>query len=90
VVAAGAVIVASLLWFGVASAQASNHAASPAAGGHAATSQVVVQPGQTLWSIALQADPSADTRLVVQRIVALNSLTGENLTAGQHLWVPQS
>ncbi|MGH3158391.1 MAG: LysM peptidoglycan-binding domain-containing protein [Streptosporangiaceae bacterium] len=88
VLAAGAVVVATLLWFGVASAQAAGHGASPSAGGHAAASQVVVQPGQTLWSIALQADPSADTRLVVQRIVAMNSLTGENIAAGQHLWVP--
>ena len=51
-------------------------------------SQVVVQPGQTLWSIAAQADPAADTRLVIQRIVTANSLTSENITAGQRLWIP--
>ena len=89
VLTAGALIAATLLWFGVASAQGANHGVSPGAGGHAATSQVVVQPGQTLWSIALQADPSADPRLVVQRIVAMNSLTGENITVGQRLRVPQ-
>jgi nucleoid-associated protein YgaU len=89
VLAAGAVIVGSLLWFGVASAQGAEHGVPSGAGGQAAIAQVVVQPGQTLWSIALQADPSADPRLVVQRIVAMNSLTGENLTAGQHLRVPQ-
>jgi hypothetical protein len=37
----------------------------------------------------VSADPSADTRLVVQRIVAMNSLTSENLAAGQHLRVPR-
>ena len=51
-------------------------------------SQIVVQPGQTLWSIAAQADPAADTRLVIQRIVTANSLTSENIAAGQRLWIP--
>ena len=88
VLAAGAVITATLLWFGVASAQSADHSVSPSAGRAPAT-QVVVQPGQTLWSIALQADPSADPRLVVQRIVAMNSLAGANITAGQHLLVPR-
>ena len=68
-------------------AQATNHGA--ARGGFEGMHQVVVQPGQTLWSIALQADPSADPRLIVQRIVAMNSLAGANITAGQHLLVPR-
>jgi LysM repeat protein len=50
----------------------------------AAMSRIVVQPGQTLWSIATQADP----RQVVQQILTANTLTRENITAGQRLWVP--
>jgi nucleoid-associated protein YgaU len=86
----GTAVVAGVLCFlAVNSAQAADQGASPnAAAGHAVT-QIIVQPGQTLWSIAEQADPAADARLVVQRIVALNSLSTQNLTAGQHLTVPQ-
>ncbi|HLX47673.1 MAG TPA: LysM peptidoglycan-binding domain-containing protein [Streptosporangiaceae bacterium] len=81
-------LIASLIWFAAATAaQASDHSAPPHPAGHA-MSQVVVQPGQTLWSIAAQADPAADTRLVIQRIVTANSLTSENITAGQRLWIP--
>jgi LysM repeat protein len=82
--------VATLLWFAVASAiQGPARTAAPRAGGDAPASQIVVQPGQTLWSIATQADPSADPRLVVQQIVSMNSLTSENIVAGQHLRIPQ-
>jgi hypothetical protein len=96
VLAACAVIVVTLLWFAAATAaHGQSRAVSPRAvrgvgeTGGVPVSQVVVQPGQTLWSIALQADPSADPRLVVQQIVSMNSLTGENVVAGQHLRVPQ-
>jgi hypothetical protein len=83
-----AVLIASLLWFAAATAaEASDHGARPGPADHS-MSQIVVQPGQTLWSIAAQANPTADTRLVIQQILAANSLTNENLTAGQHLWVP--
>jgi hypothetical protein len=53
-------------------------------------SQVTVRPGDTLWSIALRADPSADPRLVVQRITDLNALAGTGITPGQALWVPKN
>jgi Tfp pilus assembly protein FimV len=88
VLVTSAVLAASLIWFAAATAaQASDHGTKPGPAGHS-MSQIVVQPGQTLWSIAAQADPSADTRLVIQQIVAANSLTTENIAAGQHLWVP--
>lgn len=93
-IAACGVVVATLLWFAIATvAHAAAHS-TPAHGAPAATAQpamtrIVVEPGQTLWSIATQADPSADPRLVVQRIVAVNKLTGESVAAGQRLWVPR-
>ena len=51
--------------------------------------QVTVLPGQSLWAVAEKADPGADTRAVVQRIVQLNSLSGSVVYAGQQLWVPR-
>jgi len=50
---------------------------------------VVVHPGQTLWSIASQAEPNADPRLVMQLITELNALHGTSIEPGQHLWVPR-
>jgi hypothetical protein len=53
-------------------------------------SQVTVRPGDTLWSIAVRADPGSDPRLVVQRITDLNALAGTGITPGQMLWVPEN
>jgi LysM domain len=66
-------------------------AASPgqSAGAHQGMHEIVVQPGQTLWSIASAAEPTADPRLVVPQIMAANRLTSTSLTAGQLLWVPR-
>ena len=67
-------------------AQATNHGA--ARGGYQGMHQVVVQPGQTLWSIAAAAEPSADPRTVIQEIMTANALAGPGISAGQQLWVP--
>ena len=80
------VTVLSLLAAGV--AQATSHALSP----HAAPQgmvQVVVRPGQSLWSVAESTDPDQDTRAVIQQIVDLNALSGDVVFAGQQLWVPR-
>lgn len=60
---------------------------SPAAAYRGMT-RVVVQPGQTLWSIAMRAAPSADPRAVVQRIMDVNGLRGTTIQPGRQLWVP--
>jgi hypothetical protein len=80
------VTVISLFVAGV--AQATNHGPSA----HAARQnlvQVVVRPGQSLWSVAESADPGQDTRAVIQQIIDLNSLNGDTVFAGQRLWVPR-
>lgn len=46
----------------------------------------VVQPGDTLWSIARDLAPNADVRLTVDRLVDLNG--GAPLTVGQRLVLP--
>ena len=85
-VAALLVTVISLLVAGA--AQATNHGPSPRAARQNLV-QVVVRPGQSLWSVAESADPDQDTRAVIQQIIDLNSLSGDTVAAGQQLWVPR-
>jgi hypothetical protein len=80
------VTMVSLLLAGV--AQATNDGPSPRAARENLV-QVIVRPGQSLWSVAESADPDQDTRAVIQQIIDLNSLNGETVFAGQQLWVPR-
>ena len=52
------------------------------------TRTVVVQPGQTLWSIARDIAPGADRRDTIARIVQLNGLPSTDVVAGTRLAVP--
>jgi nucleoid-associated protein YgaU len=54
----------------------------------AGVQSVVVQPGDTLWSIAREAAATADVRSVVDRIQELNGLQGTVLQPGQVLELP--
>lgn len=54
----------------------------------AGESSVVVQPGDTLWSIAGDIAPQADVRGVVDALQAANDLDGPLLVPGQILLVP--
>ena len=85
-IAALLVTVVSLLAAGA--AQATNHGLPPGAARQNLL-QVVVRPGQSLWSVAESADPDQDTRAVIQQIVDLNALSGNVVFAGQQLWVPR-
>jgi hypothetical protein len=89
VAAAVVLLVAALSLIAAGAAQAISHSAAPRPAGRA-LAQVVVRPGQSLWSVAESADPNADTRLVIRQIVELNSLSGSTVFAGQRLWVPRS
>jgi LysM domain len=84
-----ALLVAGLSLAVAGAAQATGHTASQRATG-SNLAQVVVRPGQTLWSVAENADPNADPRMVIQQIAQLNALTSDTLMAGQRLWVPRS
>jgi hypothetical protein len=87
VVAVTAVLLLAVLSLIVAmSAEATNQAPARTAQG---LTQVIVRPGQSLWSVAENADPGADTRVVIQQIAELNGLTGSAVFAGQRLWVPR-
>ena len=50
--------------------------------------QVMVLPGDTLWSIAQAQAPSGDVREVVAEIRSLNKLSSSRLMVGQELVVP--
>jgi nucleoid-associated protein YgaU len=84
------IVAATVLWMSVAgSVQASSHASAPRSAYRGMT-QVVVQPGQTLWSIAAAAEPSGNLWAVVQQIVNVNALSGAQIQTGQLLWVPEN
>lgn len=80
------VTLVSLLLAGV--AQATNDGPAPRAARENLV-QVIVRPGQSLWSVAESADPDQDTRAVIQQIIDLNSLNGDTVFAGQQLSVPR-
>jgi hypothetical protein len=83
-------ILAVLAACGLFVAGASAAQASGPAPAHGRAVQVIVQPGDTLWSIAQGADPNADARAIVQQILQANRLAGPNITVGQRLWVPRA
>jgi hypothetical protein len=82
-----AATIAAVLSLGVARAAL---ASSPGAAGagYQGMRHLIVEPGQTLWSIAATAEPTADPRLVIGQIMQANSLGGATLYPGEQLWVP--
>src|SRR5215472_3199725 len=83
------VVSAMLIWTGVAGGAPTPGPRAPARSVYQGMTQIVVQPGQTLWSIAAAVDPSADPRTAVQQISDVNALTGSQIETGQVLWVPR-
>ncbi len=49
---------------------------------------VVVEPGDTLWGIAVRTSGDADPRVTVQRIIDANGLSGPIVQPGQRLRLP--
>jgi LysM repeat protein len=87
VVAAGAVALCLFSLTAAGGALAASHGAARAA--YRGMKQVVVEPGESLWSIASAAEPGADPRVVVQEIMQVNALSGVTVQVGQQLWVPK-
>ncbi|MEY2476629.1 MAG: hypothetical protein QOG87_1944 [Actinomycetota bacterium] len=58
----------------------------PASGAAAAGSVYVVQPGDTLWTLARRAQPTGDLRPLVGRLA--DARDGRPLQAGQRLVLP--
>jgi hypothetical protein len=57
-------------------------------GGPTGMETVVVQPGQTLWSIAAARYPDDDPRSRIDDIVRLNNLGSQPIHAGETISVP--
>ena len=87
--AAVSLVLAALAWMAVAARAQAADSGSPPGAVYQNLSSVVVHPGQTLWSIAAQAEPSADPRVVMQQIIDLNALQSSSIEPGQRLWVPR-
>jgi hypothetical protein len=51
-------------------------------------SYVVIQPGQTLWSLAKQVAPDDDPRATIETIRRLNALPDTGVQAGQRIALP--
>ena len=89
VLTAAAVLTVGAVSMAVAgAAQAGGHSGAPAGPGRGVV-KVQVRPGESLWSLAEAYDPSADTRLVIQDILQLNSMSSDQVQPGQVLWVPR-
>lgn len=89
-----AAVAAGLLLLAVARASAHGAAAGSSAGSSAGgtgsmpvAGSVMVQPGDTLWSIAQRIAPQRDPRQVVDKLRSLNQLHSVSLTPGQTLKV---
>jgi hypothetical protein len=88
-ITAGVLLVAALAWLaGTARAVAAGSGSPPSAVYHSLRS-VVVQPGESLWTIATQADPTGDPRSAMQEIIDINALHGTSVQPGQRLWLPR-
>jgi hypothetical protein len=86
-ITAGVVLVAALAWLaGTARAEAAG-SGTPASAVYHSLHSVVVQPGESLWTIAAQADPAGDPRTVMQEIIDINALHGTSVQPGQRLWL---
>jgi LysM repeat protein len=72
----------SLFGIATSSAKASNETSN------SVTTQIVVAPGETLWTIAARVNPEIDPRAVIEDIKALNVIEGSQVYAGQVLIVP--
>lgn len=54
------------------------------------TVTVTVQPGESLWAIAVNADPHRDARDTIADIAQLNNLENGKVMPGQQLFVPSA
>jgi LysM repeat protein len=72
----------SLFGIATSSAKATNETSN------SVTTQIVVAPGETLWTIAARVNPEIDPRALIEDIKSLNVIEGSEVYAGQVLLVP--
>lgn len=74
--------------FAVVLALSGQSTASGESGEDVRTERIVVQPGDTLWTIAGQYADGGDVRETIDELEQLNALDTAMLRAGQELFVP--
>ena len=85
--ATGAVLVAlALPWGGAGGRPLATSGPVLAGAAVASHADYVVQPGDTLWSIAVRLDPAGDPRVVVGELEAQTG--SDTIVPGQHLHLP--
>ena len=90
-VVAALIVVAAVLIAYALSGLLSAAVAAGDSGAVAEVSYVLVEPGDTLWSIASELDPTADPRALIDRIATLNALSSDaQLQVGQTIALPSS
>ena len=77
-------VLAALTIAGALRASASSSAPPPG------WSETIVQPGDTLWSLAVATGDSEDPRVLIDQIRQVNALSSAQVQAGQRLWLPSS
>ena len=55
---------------------------------HVAAEEIIVQPGESYWSIAREIAPGVSTQDVIDQIHLLNPFEGSTLQAGTKILVP--
>ena len=70
------------VFFGSGTADAASESHEPA------TEVVVVQPGESLWSISQSLNPGADPRSQIMGIREINGIGAEHVFPGQSLIIP--
>lgn len=84
---AGAAVVLAVVGVGVSSARfADAGQARPASEAPVGASVVIVQPGDTLWSLAREVQPDGDIRPLVAQLSRAHG--GSSLRAGERIAVP--
>ena len=68
---------------GAARAEAAGNGGPPPSAVYRNLRSVTVEPGESLWTIATQAEPNADPRGVIQEIIDLNALSGTSVQPGR-------
>ncbi|HUY20880.1 MAG TPA: LysM peptidoglycan-binding domain-containing protein [Acidimicrobiales bacterium] len=85
-VAAGLIAALALPWGGAGGQPLATSGPARAGGAVAHHTGYVVQPGDTLWSIAERLDPSGDPRPLVAQLAA--EVGGDTVVPGEHVVLP--